>query len=49
MIDNEVRIVSFVIMMRMLAAPGVCFQSAMTSATAGSSGSTGLTIANRPG
>jgi len=28
--------------------PGVCFQSAMTSATAGSSGLTGLTSANRP-
>src|SRR5213595_2691706 len=40
---------SFVIMIRMPTAPGVFFQSAMTSATAGSSGSTGLTRANRPG
>ena len=30
-------------------APGVSFHSAITSATAGSSGSTGLTMANRPG
>ena len=29
--------------------PGVFFQSATTSATAGSSGSTGLTMASRPG
>ena len=29
--------------------PGVFFQSAMTSATTGSSGSTGLTMANRSG
>src|SRR6516162_7285970 len=43
------RFASFVIMTRMPTAPGVCFQSAMTSPTAGSSGSTGLTIANRPG
>src|SRR5262245_30033498 len=42
-------VLSFVIMMRMPTAPGVCFQSAMISPTAGSSGSTGLTIANRPG
>ena len=34
---------------RHLAVPGVVFQSAMTSATAGSSGLTGLTRANRPG
>ena len=40
---------SFVSMMRMPTAPGVFFHSAMTSATAGSSGSTGLTMANRPG
>src|SRR5438094_4433002 len=39
----------FVIMIRMPTAPGVFFQSAMTSATAGSSGSTGLMRANRPG
>src|SRR5262249_698927 len=37
---------SFVIMMRMPTVPGVFFQSAMTSATAGS---TGFTRANRPG
>ena len=36
-------------MMRMPTAPGVFFQSATTSATAGSSGSTGLTMANRSG
>jgi hypothetical protein len=35
-------------MMRMPTVPGVFFQSATTSATAGSSGSTGLTMANRP-
>ncbi len=40
---------SFVIMMRIPTAPGVFFQSATTSATAGSSGSTGLTMASRPG
>jgi hypothetical protein len=40
---------SFVIMIRMPTVPGVFFQSAMTSATAGSSGSTGLTRAKRPG
>src|SRR5271166_756963 len=43
------RFASFVSMMRIPTAPGVFFQSAMTSATAGSSGSTGLTMANRPG
>jgi hypothetical protein len=36
-------------MIRMPTAPGVLFQSAMTSATAGSSGSTGFTMASRPG
>ena len=40
---------SFVIMMRMPTVPGVFFHSAMTSATAGLSGSTGLTSASRPG
>jgi hypothetical protein len=35
-------------MMRMPTVPGVFFQSATTSATAGSPGSTGLTMANRP-
>ena len=36
------RFASFVSMMRIPTVPGVFFQSAMTSATAGSSGSTGL-------
>src|SRR6202035_1213693 len=43
------RLFSFVSMMRMPTVPGVFFQSATTSATAGSSGSTGFTMANRPG
>src|SRR5205809_463104 len=42
------RFASFVSMMRMPTAPGVFFQSAMTSATAGSSGLTGLTMAIEP-
>src|ERR1700722_1725722 len=46
---HVLRWASFVIMIRMPTAPGVFFQSAMTSATPGSSGSTGLTIANRSG
>ena len=37
------------IMMRMPTVPGVFFQSAMTSATDGSSGLTGFTMANRSG
>jgi hypothetical protein len=43
------RLASSGIMMRMPTAPGVYLQSAMTSPTARSSGSTGLTIAKRPG
>ena len=42
-------VLSFFIMIRMPTAPGVRFQSAMISPTAGSSGSTGLTIASRSG
>src|SRR5450759_2093124 len=40
---------SLVTMMRMPTVPGVFFQSAMNSDTAGLCGSTGLTRANRPG
>ena len=40
---------SFVSMMRMPTAPGVFFHSATTSSTAGSSGSTGLTMADPVG
>jgi hypothetical protein len=40
---------SFVNMMRMPTVPGVLFQFAIVSVTAGSSGSTGLTTPNRHG
>src|SRR2546421_3202241 len=47
--SSGVRFASFVNMIRIPTVPGVFFQSAMTSATAGSSESTGLTSANRSG